>query len=194
MFKVGDAIKWMCPLDNDYTYGEITALRKSVATVKGTGLYSGITAEVHLRYIEKAMRGGGSVGSDVRNVVNDQLLRLSYKDPKNIKRFLRNWGGLEGLSEKGDTVATCILTDLKTVTAIDLDKYHKSDRAEFNKAYRKGKLSHYQYMSIAYVLVLGYTQDELAFVMGVDQSVISKNINSGIKRIQRELRAYLEED
>ena len=45
-----------------------------------------------------------------------------------------------------------------------------------------------------YVLVLGYTQDELAFVMGVDQSVISKNINSGIKRIQRELRAYLEED
>lgn len=134
------------------------------------------------------------MGAIVRNVVNDQLLRLSYKDPKNIKRFLRNWGGLGGLSEKGDTVATCILTDLKTVTAIDLDKYHKSDRAEFNKAYRKGKLSHYQYMSIAYVLVLGYTQDELAFVMGVDQSVISKNINSGIKRIQRELRAYLEED
>ena len=54
MFKVGDAIKWMCPLDNDYTYGEITALR------------SGITAEVHLRYIEKAMRGGGSVGSDCK--------------------------------------------------------------------------------------------------------------------------------
>lgn len=26
MFKVGDAIKWMCPLDNDYTYGEIIAL------------------------------------------------------------------------------------------------------------------------------------------------------------------------
>lgn len=64
--KVGDAIKWMCPLDNDYTYGEITALRKSVATVKGTGLYSGITAEVHLRYIEKLMRGGGSVGSDCK--------------------------------------------------------------------------------------------------------------------------------
>ena len=46
------------------------------------------------------------LGAIVRNVVNDQLLRLSYKDPKNIKRFLRNWGGLEGLSEKGDTVAT----------------------------------------------------------------------------------------
>lgn len=144
--------------------------------------------------VTKTEQEAVALGAIVRNVVNDQLLRLSYKDPKNIKRFLRNWGGLEGLSEKGDTVATCILTDLKTVTAIDLDKYHKSDRAEFNKAYRKGKLSHYQYMSIAYVLVLGYTQDELAFVMGVDQSVISKNINSGIKRIQRELRAYLEED
>lgn len=101
---------------------------------------------------------------------------------------MRNWGGLEGLSEKGDTVATCILTDLKTVTAIDLDKYHKSDRAEFTKAYRKGKLSHYQYMSIAYVLVLGYTQDELAFVMGVDRSVISKNIDSGVKKYRESLR------
>ena len=70
------------------------------------------------------------MGAIVRNVVNDQLLRLSYKDPKNIKRFLRNWGGLEGLSEKGDTVATCILTDLKTVTAIDLDKYHRATYGE----------------------------------------------------------------
>ena len=63
MFKVGDAIKWMCPLDNDYTYGEIIALRKSVATVEGTGLYSGITAEVHLRYIETLMTGGGRLWS-----------------------------------------------------------------------------------------------------------------------------------
>ena len=29
---------------------------------------------------------------EVRNIVNDQLLRLSYKDPKNIKKFLRSWG------------------------------------------------------------------------------------------------------
>lgn len=46
MFKVGDAIKWMCPLDNDYTYGEITALRKSVATVKALGY----TAVLQRRY------------------------------------------------------------------------------------------------------------------------------------------------
>lgn len=64
MFKVGDAVRWLCPLDNDYTYGEIIDLRKSVATVKGIGLYSGITTEVHLRYMEKVKRGGGSVGSN----------------------------------------------------------------------------------------------------------------------------------
>lgn len=45
--------------------GVITVIM-SVATVKGTGLYSGITAEVHLRYIEKLMRGGGNVGSDCK--------------------------------------------------------------------------------------------------------------------------------
>ena len=49
-------------------------------------------------------------------------------------------------------------------------------------------------MSIAYTLVLGYSQEEVAFVMGVDQSVVSKNINSGIKKIQKELNVLLEED
>lgn len=128
----------------------------------------------------------------VRETVNDQLLRLSYKDPKNIKSFLRNWGGLESLSLKGDTVATCILLDLKTVTGIDIEKYRRLDRTEFNRGYLQGKLSHYQYMSIAYVLVLGYSQEEIAYVMGVDQSVISQNIKRGIKRIQRELGAWEE--
>lgn len=129
-----------------------------------------------------------------RNTVNDQLLRLSYKNSKHIKSFLKNWGGLESLSLKGDTVATSILLDLKTVTGIDIDKYKRLDREEFNKGYLKGKLSQYQYMGIVYTLVLGYSQEEIAYVMGVDRSVISKNINSGIKKIQRELQVFLEED
>ena len=130
----------------------------------------------------------------VRDPVNDQLLRLSYKDPKNIKNFLRNWGGLESLSRKGDTVATCILVDLKLVTGIDLEKFDRRNRKLFNLCYLNGKLSYYQYMSIAYTLVLGYSQQDIAFVMGVDQSVVSKNINSGVKRIQKELKAFLEEE
>ena len=64
----------------------------------------------------------------VRETVNDQLLRLSYKDPKNIKKFLRSWGGLESLSLKGDTVATCILCDLKTVTGIDIERWEKVEK------------------------------------------------------------------
>lgn len=134
------------------------------------------------------------MGAVVRNVVNDYLLRLSYTDPKNIKNFLRNWGGLESLSRKGDTVATCILVDLKTVTGIDLDKYDRHNREVFDRGYLNGKLSHWQYMAITYALVLGYKQDDVAYVMGVDQSVVSKNINSGVKRLQRELNAFAEVD
>lgn len=132
------------------------------------------------------------MGAVVRNVVNDQLLMLSYRDPKNIKSFLRNWGGLESLSHKGDTVATCILVDLKEVTGIDLDKYDKNNRRAFNMGYLDGKLSYYQYMAITYTLVLGYSQEDVAYVMGVDQPVVNINIKRGIKKIQRELNAFLE--
>ncbi len=62
MFKVGDTVRYMCPLDNDYTYGEILNIKRSIATVKGIGLYSKTTAEVHLRYIEK-LTGGRNSGS-----------------------------------------------------------------------------------------------------------------------------------
>ena len=134
------------------------------------------------------------MGAPARENYNSQLLSMSYRDRNNIKQFLRNWGSLESLSLKGDTVATCILVDLKQVTGIDLDKFDRLDRDKFNKRYKLGKLSQYQYMAIAYVLVLGYTQFDVAYVMGVDQSVISKNINSGIKKIQRELKAFEEVD
>lgn len=128
----------------------------------------------------------------VRNIVNDQLLSLSYKDPKNIKKFLMSWGDLESLSLKGDTVATCILCDMKRVTGIDIEKYRRKDRKAFNLGYQNGKLSQYQYMAIAYTLVLGYSQDEFAYVMGVDRAVISMNTTKGIRRIQKELGVFEE--
>lgn len=61
MYKAGDFVKWMSPLDADYSYGYILKVDRGLATVIGTGYYSGVTTEVHLRYIEKAMRGGVSV-------------------------------------------------------------------------------------------------------------------------------------
>ena len=129
----------------------------------------------------------------IREITNYPLLRMSYKEKRTIKYFLRGWGALESLCYKGDAVAICILADLKRVTGIDLDEYNNKSRKKFNESYRRGKLSQYQYMAVAYCLVLGYSQDELAFVMGVDQSVISRNISSGIKAIQKELGAF-EED
>ena len=129
----------------------------------------------------------------IREITNYPLLRMSYKEKRTIKYFLGGWGALESLCYKGDTVAICILADLKRVTGIDLDEYNNKSRKKFNEGYKRGKLSQYQYMAVAYCLVLGYSQEELAFVMGVDQSVISRNINSGIKVIQKELGAF-EED
>lgn len=126
----------------------------------------------------------------VRDIVNDELLRMSYSEPKNIKSLLRNWTLLETLSLKGDTVAICILVDLKRVTGIDPKRFNRHNRSVFDEGY----LSYYQFMSIAYTLVLGYSQEDIAYVMGVDQSVISKNIRTGIKRIIKVLEGKVDGD
>lgn len=130
----------------------------------------------------------------VRDIVNDELLRLSYSEPKNIKSLLRNWTGLENMSLKGDTVATCVLVDLKRATGIDPERFNRHNRSVFDAGYKEGALSYYQFMSIAYTLVLGYSQEDIAYVMGVDQSVISKNIRTGIKRIIRVLEGKKDGD
>lgn len=130
---------------------------------------------------------------NAREIINYSLLRMKYRNKRQLKTLLRMWSTLEELGEKGDTVALCILIDLKRVTGIDLELYNRKDRKAFNLCYENGVLSQYQYMAIAYTLVLGYTQEELAYVMGVDQSVISRNINSGLKQMQIGLRAF-EED
>lgn len=129
----------------------------------------------------------------VRETINYSLLSVSYKNKKQLKRLLRAWSALDELGDKGDTIAICILIDLQRVTGIDMELYYKRDRRAFNESYKKGVLSFVQFMAIAYTLVLGYTQEEIAWVMGVDQSVISRNINSGLTRIQMGLRAF-EED
>lgn len=131
---------------------------------------------------------------NVREIINYSLLRVSYKDKKQLKRLLRMWSTLDDLGDKGDTVAICILIDLKRVTGIDPEKYNRKNRKLFNEGYKDGVLSFIQYMAIAYTLVLRYSQEELAYVMGVDQSVICRNINSGLKQMQIGLRAFEEED
>ena len=129
----------------------------------------------------------------VREITNYSLLRVSYRDKRQLKRLLRMWSTLDDLGGKGDAVAICILIDLKRVTGIDMDLYYKDNRRAFNEGYKNGVLSFVQFMAIAYTIVMGYTQGELAWVMGVDQSVISRNIASGLKQMQIGLKAF-EED
>lgn len=123
----------------------------------------------------------------IKNTANTGLLDVDYSKEKVIKDLLRNWSGLESMSLRGDRVATCVLADLKRVTGIDINQYDPQKRELFNLRYNLGVLSHYQYMSIVYTLVLGYSQHEVAYVMGTDQSVVAKNIRRGIKRLCREL-------
>ena len=66
MLKVGDTVKWMCPMDHDYYYGNVIGVRDRFAVIKGIGLYRHITAEVHFKYI-KRIAGGGNHGSGKRN-------------------------------------------------------------------------------------------------------------------------------
>lgn len=130
----------------------------------------------------------------VREIINYPLLRVSYKDKKQLRRLLRSWDMLDELGDRGDTVAISILLDLKKVTGIDMDLCRGGDMGAFNAGYKNGVLSKSQFMAITYTLVLGYTQEETARKMGVDQSVISRNIDSGLKRMQIGLRAFEEED
>lgn len=127
--------------------------------------------------------------------VNDQLLYLKYSESRNIKMFLRNWGGLESLALKGDTVATCILLDLQIATGIDPEKFGRAEinRFLFEQGWKEGVLSYHQFVSVAYVLVLGYTQEEVAFMLGCTQQAVNQNISKGIRKIQTALKAYREE-
>lgn len=130
----------------------------------------------------------------LKSTTNTGLLDVDYSNPKVIKDLLRNWCGLEDMSRRGDRVATCVLADLKRVTGIDICEYDPKRKDRFNRRYELGVLSHYQYMSIAYTLVLGYSQHDIAYVMGTDQSVIAKNIYRGVNKICDELMGGINKD
>ena len=58
MFKVGELVKWMEPLDHEYSYGNILEIKRSIATLIEVGSpYAGHKRYIHLRYIEHMERG-----------------------------------------------------------------------------------------------------------------------------------------
>lgn len=123
------------------------------------------------------LRGGG----------DSALLNMEYKDPHVIKRLLRNWSGMEALSIKGDRIATCVIADLQMVTGIDLSLFDKADMYKFISNRNKEILTEAQFIAISFVLVLGYSQPEVAFIFGVSQQAVGKNIASGVRKISSAL-------
>lgn len=56
--------------------------------------------------------------------MNWELLNIQYTK-KNVKRLLKNFYSIKALAEKGDTVASCIVLDLKTAIK-QLNSNHRS--------------------------------------------------------------------
>lgn len=63
MAKAGDVVKWLSPLDEDYSYGTILKIKRGVATVRCSGYYDGVITEVPITSIKRLNKGGGRVGS-----------------------------------------------------------------------------------------------------------------------------------
>lgn len=130
------------------------------------------------------LRGGGS----------SSVLELDYGNPQIIKKLLRNWSGMEALSLKGDRNATCVLVDLKEATGIDLLGFDKQHYVEFIDHRNKKVLTEAQFIAISFVLVLGYSQPEVAFIFGITQQAVGKSITSGAKRISQYLEGRIQDE
>ena len=67
MIKVGEIVKWRCPLDEDYSYGTVLEIKRSLATLRCSGYYDGFITEVHIKHIQKLSKGGKSVGGNKKH-------------------------------------------------------------------------------------------------------------------------------
>ena len=123
------------------------------------------------------LRGGG----------NSSVLQLDYGDPNVIKKLLRNWSGMEALSLRGDRNATCVLVDLQEATGIDLGVFQKEYFDLFISKRNKQVLTEAQFIAISFVLVLGYSQPEVAYIFGISQQAVGKSISSGAWKISQYL-------
>lgn len=58
VFEAGDFVKWMEPLDHEYSYGKILRIERNRAFIEEIGgYYAGKVWCIHLRYIRKWERG-----------------------------------------------------------------------------------------------------------------------------------------
>ena len=116
--------------------------------------------------------------------INDRLLNVDYADPEEIKMIISNWGMMEKLAEGGDTVASAILVDIQRAIGVSISEFGENKKAGFDTSkIEKGVLTEAQFISMVYVLGLGYSSKEIAFVLGCERQAVEMHISRGIKRV-----------
>lgn len=118
--------------------------------------------------------------------LNDRLLNVDYSDPEELKKIIISWGMVEKLAEGGDTVASAILVDLQRAIGVSITEFGENKKAGFDVSkIHKGVLTEAQFISLVYVLGLGYRQDEIAYVLGCKKQTVNVHIQRALKRICR---------
>lgn len=116
------------------------------------------------------------MGHVKRQTFNEQLLSaIKYDDEQSVKNAIKRLIALEGLAERGDTVATSIMVDLKKA----LGMYGGSFLDLLTPAQRQ---------VIIRVLIDDETQSDVAKSMGISQQGVSYLMSGGLKRIVKFLK------
>ena len=118
--------------------------------------------------------------------INDRLLNVDYSDPEEVKKIISSWGMVEKLAEGGDTVASAILVDLQSAIGVSITEFGENKKVGFDVSrISRGVLTEAQFISLVYVLGLGYRQDEIAYVLGCKKQTVNVHIQRALKRICR---------
>lgn len=116
--------------------------------------------------------------------LNDRLLQTNYAEPEEIKAIISNWSMMEKLAESGDTVASAVLVDLQRAIGVNISAFEKNKKIGFDVSrINKGILTEAQFISLVYVLGLGYRQDEIAFVLGCKKQTVNVHIARALNRV-----------
>lgn len=57
MFEIGEIVRWMEPLDHDYSYGKLLRIEHNRAILEEIGYYQGKIRSIHLGYVDHLERG-----------------------------------------------------------------------------------------------------------------------------------------
>lgn len=117
--------------------------------------------------------------------INDRLLSVDYSDPEEVKVILSNWSMIDRLAEGGDTVASAILADVQRALGVSISDFEHDKKIGFDAGKRSEVLTEAQFISLVYVLGLGYRLEEVAFILGCTKQTVNVHIRRGLKRICR---------